>query len=73
MRAFGFRAMDWNIGFNDGVNGRKYNSNANSDLYDAGFRRGRRQRMLEAAMSAIVMGGLGAIGGLQALFWMVGR
>ena len=60
MKYVGFRGMDWNIGFRDGVSGAHYNEDANSNPYDEGFRRGRLQRSVEMMLSAVVIVGIGA-------------
>ena len=60
MKYVGFRGMDWNIGYRDGVSGQSYNEDANSNPYDEGFRRGQLQRMVEFGLSAVVIVGIGA-------------
>lgn len=54
MRVIGFKAMDYNIGYSDGVCGRAYNQGSNSDLYDRGYLAGKRQRDIERIMYAVM-------------------
>lgn len=72
MRYVGFRGMDWNIGFRDGLAGHDYNEGANSDPYDHGYLAGKRQRRLEVLMTSVMGLGLGALVAVQALFWIGG-